>query len=157
MVKLGIISDSHNARIYVERYLELANREGYDAVFHTGDGESDARWLRRRLNMPLIAVAGNCDFGSALKREAVAEFEGWRILALHGDRYDVDWGLDQLSYYAESKQARIALYGHTHRALACYAGPILTINPGALAQARYAELTIDGDRATPVLKNLNEA
>jgi len=61
VVRLGIVSDSHGSDFWTERFLERANREGYDGVFHLGDGEAEARWLGRRLKMPLIFVAGNCD------------------------------------------------------------------------------------------------
>ena len=154
MVKLGIISDSHNAQFPVERFLEIANREKYDAVFHLGDGRSDARWLQRRLNMPLIGVAGNCDFYSGCEREIFADYEGHRILAVHGHLHDVKWGLDQLSYYAEEHGADIALYGHTHSAMTGYVGPVLMLNPGALMQGHFAELMIEGRRVVPCLKEI---
>ena len=156
MVKLGIISDSHNAQSCVERYLALANRAKYAAVFHLGDGRSDARWLERRLDMPLIAVAGNCDFYSGCQREAFASYEGHRILAVHGHLHDVKWGLDQLSYYAEEHNAGIALYGHTHEANACYVGPVMLFNPGALMRGCYGELVLDGKSILPRLLNLND-
>ena len=157
MVKLGIVSDSHDASFWVEQFLDLANARKYDAVFHLGDVRSDARWLERRLNMPLIAVAGNCDYYSQCAREACADYEGHRILAVHGHRHDVKWGLEQLSYYAEQQGADIVLYGHTHQALSEFVGPVLMVNPGALMHGDYAELIIDGARVVPYLKTLKEA
>lgn len=156
MVRLGVISDSHQNQSCTERFLALANREGYGAVFFLGDGESEARWLRRRLQMPLYFVAGNCDIFSKEPREIVEAFEGVRIMAVHGHLYDVKWELDRLSYAAESRGARVALYGHTHNPAAEYVGPVLMMNPGALTRGCYGELQIDGDRATPYLKNLND-
>ena len=70
MVKLGIISDSHGSTFWTERFLDVARREKYDAVFHLGDGESEARWLERRLDVPVTFVAGNCDLFSRTAREA---------------------------------------------------------------------------------------
>ena len=32
MVRLGIVSDSHQSQFWTERFLERANREKYDAV-----------------------------------------------------------------------------------------------------------------------------
>ena len=154
MVKLGVVSDSHGASHWVERFLETANREGYDAVFHLGDIRSDARWLERRLKMPLLAVAGNCDYYSSCAREVFANYEGHRILAVHGHLQDVKWGLERLSYYAEEMGADIALYGHTHDAGACYTGSVLTMNPGALLHGEYGELLLDGRRVVPYLKTL---
>ena len=157
MLRLGIVSDSHDTPVWLEPFLALANRERYDAVFHLGDGRGDVRWLAKRLNMPLISVAGNCDYGSSGPREALETFEGHRILAVHGHKYDVRWGLERLSYRAEELCADIALYGHTHEAQASFVGPVLTLNPGALLHGEYAELLLDGRRVTPYLKNLREA
>ena len=146
-----MVSDSHDAHLWVERYLEKANREGYDAVIHLGDGSGDVRWLQRRLRMPLIKVAGNCDFYSKEPREARPSFEGHRILAVHGDKYDVKYGYERLSYYAEEIGVDIALSGHTHRPFCEYVGRVLVVNPGALNMGRYAELTLDGARVVPCL------
>ena len=154
MVRLGVVSDSHGSEFWAERFLEKANREGYDGVFHLGDGEAEARWLGRRLRMPLVFVAGNCDIFSRADREALAEYEGCRLIAVHGHLHDVKYGLSNLSYYAEERGANVALYGHTHRANAEYAGPVLMVNPGPLMKGFYAELTISEGRATPRLMEL---
>ena len=154
MVRLAVVSDSHQSQFWTERFLALANKQKYDAVFHLGDGEAEARWLAKRLEMPFQYVAGNCDMFSRVAREIFANYEGHRILACHGHLHDVKWGLEQLSYYAEERGADIVLYGHTHEALANYVGPVLMINPGALMRGRYAELTLDGRRVVPALKEL---
>ena len=145
MTRLGIVSDSHDHGIWLERYLKLCRKEKYDAVFHLGDYDSDARWLERRLETPVIAVAGNCDMFSDLPRMARASF-GPHL-------QDVKYGYDRLYYYAEDQQATIALFGHTHRPCVEWAGGVLLINPGALMDGRYAELTLDGERAVPQLKS----
>ena len=154
MVRLGIVSDSHQSQHWTERFLALANHERYDAVFHLGDGEAEARWLARRLRMPIQYVAGNCDMFSKVGREVFAQYEGHRILACHGHTHDVKWGLEQLSYYASEHGADVVLYGHTHEARAEYVGPVLMINPGALMRGRYAELLLDGKQVIPTLKKL---
>ena len=156
MVRLGIISDSHSSAYWTERFLTLANKEKYDAVFHLGDGEGETRMMKRKLRMPLLCVAGNCDMFSKLPGELVADYEGVRLLAVHGHRYDVKWGLDQLSYHAEEQGAKVALYGHTHIPNVEYVGPVLMINPGALMRGRYAELVIENGRITPFLKEFGD-
>ena len=154
MVKLGIISDSHGSTFWTERFLDVARREKFDAVFHLGDGESEARWLERRLDVPVTFVAGNCDLFSRTAREAWANYEGHRLIATHGHLHDVKYGLDRLSYYAEEHGADIALYGHTHEAQANYVGPVLMINPGALMRGHFCELTLDGRHIIPKLMEL---
>jgi len=156
MTRLGIISDSHDRGVWLERYLELCKREKYDMVFHLGDYDSDARWLERRLETPLIAVAGNCDMFSDRARMAKASFGPHRLLAVHGHLQDVKYGYEKLSYYAEEQQAGIALFGHTHQPYTGWVGGILLINPGALMDGRYAELLLDGNRIVPVLKSFRD-
>ena len=154
MVKLGIVSDSHNTPFRMDQFIALANRAGYDAVFHLGDGEGETRRMKKAIPMPVYCVAGNCDWGSRLPGELYETFEGCRLLAVHGHRYEVKWGLERLSYYAESHGAKVALYGHTHIPNAEYCGPVLMFNPGALMRGCYGELVIDGNRVTPYLKTL---
>ena len=149
MIKLGIVSDSHGAHFWIERYLEKCRAEKYDAVFHLGDFHTDARWLERRLDVPLIAVAGNCDVFSNHQRLALAEYEGRKILAAHGHLQDVKYGYDRLSYLAEEQGAQIALFGHTHRQFVGFVGRILMINPGALQVGDCCELLLDGERMVP--------
>ena len=156
MTRLGIVSDSHDHGLWLERYLTLCKKEKYDAVFHLGDYDSDARWLERRLDVPLIAVAGNCDMFSQRPRMVVTYYGGHKILAVHGHLQDVKYGCDRLSYYAESQDADIALYGHTHEAFAGWLGGVLLVNPGALMDGCYAELTLDGERVVPLLKSLKD-
>lgn len=154
MVRLGVISDSHDHPEWLERWLALSKKRGYDAVFHLGDYHSDARWLERRLDVPMICVAGNCDMLSKAPRMARAMFEGHNLLAVHGHLQDVKYGYDNLSYYAEENGVDIALFGHTHRAYAGYVGRVLLLNPGALMNGRYAELLLDGRRAVPYLLDM---
>ena len=156
MVRLGIVSDSHGREVWLDRYLELCRREKYDAVIHLGDLRSDARWLEKRLELPVFSVAGNCDLFSDRPRMARAAFGAHRLLAVHGHLQDVKYGYDRLSYYAEEQGATIALFGHTHRAYAGFVGGVMIVNPGALMDGCYAELILDGNRAEPYLKNLKE-
>lgn len=156
MVRLGVISDSHRADHWVRQFLKRANAQRYDAVYFLGDGEAEARWLARRLDMPLYALAGNCDMPSKNPRERVDRWEGCTLLAAHGHTLDVKWGLQALSYRASEVGAGVALYGHTHEPRAEYVGPVLTFNPGALMEGCYGELTIDGGRIVPRLFDLME-
>lgn len=156
MVKLGIVSDSHGRAAQLERFAALCRQERYDAVIHLGDVRSDARWLERNLNLRVISVAGNCDPFSGHAREERLSFDECRLLAVHGDAYGVKYGYERLSYHAEEIGAGIALFGHTHRPFAGYVGRVMLVNPGALMDGNYAELRIEGHRAIPMERNLNE-
>ena len=156
MIRLGVISDSHQAQLWAEAFLRQARKRRYDAVVFLGDGESEARFLSRRLEMPLHFVAGNCDWSSKAPRELLLRYEGHTLLATHGHLHDVKWEMDHLSYYAEDQGADIALYGHTHIPKCEYVGPTLTLNPGALMNGCYAELELDRERVLPRLLNLED-
>lgn len=156
MFRLGIVSDSHNSQFWLERYLKKCRAEKYDCVFHLGDLHSDARWLERRLEIPMICVAGNCDMFSDQAREARATYDGHLILAVHGHHQDVKYGYDRLSYYAEERGADIALFGHTHRPWVGWVGRAMLMNPGALMDGCYGELLIDGKRLVPKLYNFKD-
>lgn len=156
MIRLAVASDSHDWRIWLERFRARCEREKYDAVFHLGDLDSDAEWLERKLDIPLIRVTGNCDAFCPQRPMATAMFEGRRVLAVHGHMQGVKGGLVRLSYFAEENGADIALFGHTHEPCVEWLGGVLLINPGALKDGRFAELVLDGDRMTPFLKDLRE-
>ena len=156
MIRLGVVSDSHDRSFWLEKWLEYAKERKYDAVFHLGDYDSDARWLSRRLDAPMTSVAGNCDTFSKQPRMARAAFGPHRILAVHGHLQDVKYGYDRLCWYAEEQNCGIALFGHTHVPYAGYEGGILVMNPGALMDGRYGELELDGDRVVPHLLSFRD-
>ena len=156
MTRLGVISDSHDRTYWIEKWLSFAKEQHYDAVFHLGDYDSDARWLSRRLDAPMICVAGNCDMFSKLPRMARAAYGPHHILAVHGHLQDVKYSYDKLSYYAEDQRCGIALFGHTHVPYAGYEGGVLLMKPGALMDGRYGELVLDGERAVPYLKSFRD-
>ena len=149
MTRIAVISDSHNASMRLEWFAQMCEREKPDQIFHLGDVLSDVQWLEKRLNMPVLAVAGNCDFYSRHAREARVTIEGRRILLTHGDVHGVKYGYERLSYYAEENHMDIALFGHTHQAFAGCVGRPLLINPGALKSGSYCMLTIDKNDVIP--------
>lgn len=154
MVKLAVISDSHWGKVRLEMFARHAQDAGYDAVIHCGDGLSDAKWLEKTLSVPVRAVGGNCDPRWSCERELRATYGNVRFLAVHGDQYGVKLDLSRLSYYAEEIGAQAVLFGHTHQPFAGYVGSVMMVNPGSLAQGRYAEIHIENGRAAPFLKEL---
>ena len=150
MKRILVLSDSHGYPL--NGLLMKAESLGrIDAVFHLGDGYRDVDGFRA--DFPLVfRVAGNCDFLGRDVRELVVNCGMVRLLAVHGDMYDVKWDLTRLSYYAEEKCVQVALFGHTHQPFAGYAGGVMMINPGALKDGRYAVVQIENGQAVPLLK-----
>ena len=147
-MKCLIFSDSHGDVFKMERALN--KHPDAEVVFFLGDGLSDADALASFDNKRMwIAVRGNCDFRrlfcgrDTLKTEEIM-LEGKRIIATHGDVYQVKWGLENLKSLARKCKADIVLFGHTHLPYEEYIDgekPFYMFNPGSASQS-YGILTV---------------
>lgn len=149
MKRLFVISDTHDATGMLELAAQHIEENGYDMLIHLGDVRRDAEWLEQRLGRQVVGVAGNCDFFSRDAREEELFVEKVKVLLTHGDRFGVKTGLDRLSYYAEERGCRLALFGHTHSPFTGYVGKTLLVNPGTLLNGRAALIEVDGERIKP--------
>lgn len=137
-MKILVVSDSHgNTQLLHEI---VGRNRTCDLVIHLGDNASDGNEVMRDFpTVAYLAVTGNCDMGFALNNlnsEGSFAAEGHRIFYTHGHKYNVNFGNDVLVYQAKMKNADIALYGHTHVALAEEKGGVLVINPGSISLPR---------------------
>ena len=145
-----VASDSHGRVSHLLEMLERSHTHRFpaDALLFLGDGLRDLSYLSD-VGIPVFAVRGNCDFfGSDLPMEELLNFEGYRILMTHGDRYSVKSGESRIIGYAASRGADIVLHGHTHVPVEHYypkgsdvAGtplekPIYVLNPGSIGEGR---------------------
>ncbi len=135
-----VFSDSHG---HVQPMLDAIGKYHPDVVFHLGDVMADADQISIAFpTQKLYKVAGNCDFflqNSPL--EQMAYVEGKTIFYLHGHTQSVKLGLDAVLYKADSLQADILLFGHTHVRLKKRFGELLAVNPGSTAAGAAALLT----------------
>lgn len=129
-MRILVVSDSHGNHANLFKARELAGQ--IDAIIHLGDGEDDAVILAAAEDVPVLQVAGNCDYGSLSPRERLETLEGTRLMLCHGDRYGVKLGLSRLLERARSCDVSVVLYGHTHQAMVEYCDGIWVINPGTL-------------------------
>jgi putative phosphoesterase len=124
------MSDSHGN---VPLVLQACDTAGpFDALLHLGDGSEDAEILADALDVTVFHVAGNCDTGSASPRELLLEYEGKKLLLMHGDSCGVKSGLARLEMRAREAGVDAVLFGHTHRATVTSLSGILAVNPGTL-------------------------
>ncbi len=149
-MKLIVVSDIHGRYERLSEVMEL-HRDA-DALIFLGDG------LRELLRadaysypFTVYSVSGNCDSFSAFSNyldnapeELILNFEGYRFYLLHGHTKSVKSGLDRLTVAANSREADVVLFGHTHLTLEKYlpagseAGrgelkkPLYLFNPGSL-------------------------
>lgn len=129
-MRILVISDTHGNFPLALKACDL--NEPFDMVIHLGDGGDDAELLVHALDVPVLRVAGNCDIGSPLPRELLWEYEGKKLLLVHGDVYGVKSGLARLEQRGRETGADAVLFGHTHRAIVTDLSGILAVNPGSL-------------------------
>ncbi|MFL6196024.1 MAG: metallophosphoesterase family protein [Thermoanaerobaculia bacterium] len=143
-MRIGILSDTHN--LLRPRVLELL--AGCERILHGGDVGDLALLDRLRAIAPVDAIRGNTDSGAtaALPESLTGELAGLPFGMIHR-REDID--------PAWIRQARLVVYGHSHRPELEWRSNCLLLNPGACGPRRFhlpltlAILTVTGDRIIP--------
>ena len=148
LMKIAVISDSHRVKRYMDNAIEIIQEEGTDLILHAGDNFCDSIYLKEKTGIPVIAVAGNCDFDN-VETELDFECEGLTIFLTHGHHYGVKYGLHTLAEEAAGVGANIAIFGHTHVKENEIVDGVQIINPGSLAMPR------DGRDRSFVMMELN--
>ncbi|MBQ1437702.1 MAG: metallophosphoesterase [Ruminococcus sp.] len=154
-MRILVISDTHGDLHTTKKALE--SQPTAEVIIHCGDSRDELDYIERTVrNKAVIAVKGNCDFGSQLPLEEVRPIGGKRFLICHGHMYNVKYGLQNLEYAAREKQADIAVYGHTHYAVSDYIDGLYLLNPGHCsgygATCAYIDITDKGDIVTNIIK-----
>lgn len=148
-MKLIVVSDSHGRYDRLDAVMKL--HKDADALIFLGDGLNDlGRADADSYSFTVYAVSGNCDgfyfFASAQKypTELTLNFDGVKILAMHGHTRSVKSGLDNALLAAEQAGADLLLFGHTHTPTEKYfsegetyaygkiSKPLCVFNPGSL-------------------------
>jgi len=127
-MKIVLISDTHG---YYEGLAGSIKEQQADYILHMGDGVEEAHRLKRELELPVLVVAGNNDYGTKEKEELFLILEHIPIFMTHGHRYGVHYGREQLAEAALQKGAKLALYGHTHIFRDEEIDGVRLINPGS--------------------------
>lgn len=132
-MKILITSDIHNDIKSLEKVL----KEHPDIDFHLDAGDSNLS-LDELEKRRIISVKGNTDFFSKLPVERVLEFEGKKILLVHGHSLKVKRGKNLLYSVANSLKVDYCVFGHTHKQEIEDIRGIIFVNPGSLLDGRYA-------------------
>lgn len=125
-MKIIIMSDSH---LKNETVLSIIHHyPDADYFIHCGDVGKDIH----QSSIPnFYIVKGNNDY-SDFPKELLLTIDNKRYFITHGDRYQVDLGIDALIKKAKEENANVVLYGHTHHPEAKKIDNILVINPGSV-------------------------
>lgn len=140
-IKVGIVSDTHG---HLDTRIADVIR-GCEYAVHAGDimGAHVLEQLRPRLK--LYAVAGNNDHAAiwnsdehkivnALPANARFELPGGLIIIEHGHRFGNHPDHDQLRW--DHAEARLIVYGHTHKRVVDQSNEPWVVNPGAAGKVR---------------------
>jgi len=149
---VGVIADTHVPQRLKCLPSDIARAfDGVALILHAGDINSQRVLHELGHIAPVVAVAGNADFGFDLPRSRIVQVEGCRIGLVHGHggwrRYFVDKLRDRLGPYNLARYQRYAseafrdvdvvISGHTHRPHLTYVGKVLLFNPGPVAPDYY--------------------
>ena len=135
MIKAAVFSDTHGNNFPM---LEAARRTEADVFIHLGDHDRDAQLLRQAFpDKPLYSVCGNCDINPLAPERLTVELGAVKAFLTHGHLYGVSpWQADRLVYAAQEQGARLAIFGHTHRAVYEQLGGVTLLNPGTAGKGR---------------------
>ena len=154
-MKVLVLSDSHSLTRNMIAALE--KEEDCSLVFFLGDGLSDLEKCKALFpEKSFIAVKGNCDRDYSYDDIAYKYIEKNTVVACHGHRFSVKITLSELLKHTEGVMANIAFYGHTHIPDFHYerAYNVFVLNPGSLADGRYAVAEITAKGIDAELKGL---
>lgn len=145
-MKIAVFSDTHgSAKVMLNAVREYCP----DKIIHLGDGNSDLRKLEKEFpDIPVYCVCGNCDGDCGAPETLTVDLGGISAFLTHGHRYSVRYKLDTLLYAAECSGAKVAMFGHTHRAGFEEVEGIFVLNPGtagAGSNRTWAKLEIEDD------------
>jgi hypothetical protein len=142
VVRVALVSDTHG--VLDPRIAEVVR--GCDFAVHAGDigngGVLEALAPRRSL----VAVTGNNDVPAkwpegerallaALPAEAGLDLPGGRLVVVHGDRVNPA-GRRHARLRRRYADARLVVYGHSHRLVCDQAEEPWIVNPGAGGRGR---------------------
>ena len=136
-MRILVISDTHGE---LDRFWKVFNKLNKEApvqmIVHCGDYIEDAKEIRMRSGIPVVAVKGNCDGEYSHDGYSILETEVGDFLVAHGHMHDVNFSLQKLYYTALDNNCIGALFGHTHRSAFVETGDLYMMNPGSLTKPR---------------------
>lgn len=143
ILKLGIMSDSHDNLLAIDKALKVFREQDIDLLIHLGDIISPFA-LSKILEFPakIIIVTGNND-GDLLQLKELAikggamlkqfmystVIDGRKLFLTHGFG-SKEQTINYVEAIALTGSYDVILYGHTHEAAAISKGNTLILNPG---------------------------
>lgn len=132
MKRILIFSDSHGN---INRCIRLIDNLKPDAVIHAGDYIRDAEDLMSLYSgLPIYCVCGNNDFSARFPSDLSVLTGDKKIFITHGHAYRVKYEseYDTLAKKAQSLNADLCVFGHTHVPYTGYKNGMTILNPGSI-------------------------
>jgi putative phosphoesterase len=141
VVKIGVISDTHDDYKAIYKSGEVFRNAGVSAVLHAGDWTSPFSMLKMRRalgpGVSIYTVFGNNDgdkyMAAVRSRDAAVEILGEAaLLQLGGRRIGLYHGTAEVLVEAMARSGMfdVVIYGHTHRLDIRHVNGTLILNPG---------------------------
>jgi putative phosphoesterase len=149
MIRVGVVGDIHGNTAALQEALEKMGP--IDQLLFTGDGHRDLDRIEGGLSIPVVGVAGNCDFCTLYPGEELLVLETKKLLLTHGHRYGVKQGLTRIALAGRAAAADLVVFGHTHLPMDDIWQNVHLFNPGSLSRDRalgglgYGMIELDGD------------
>lgn len=134
MQKIMIVSDTHRRHENLKKALK--EQGSIDMLIHLGDAEGEEDYIRELAECEVEMIAGNNDYFSTLKQEAVIKIGKYNVLLTHGHYYYVSVGLNFIREEAIGRNMDIVMFGHTHRPVIEIGSEVTLINPGSISFPR---------------------
>jgi putative phosphoesterase len=150
MLTLGVISDTHipdRARQLDPRALDAFQAASVDKILHAGDVSTPHVLAQLEELAPVHAVRGNRDWLALphLPYHYRLEYAGVKIGLTHGHGRWWNYFFDRVEYLTQGYRlevfqprlletfpdARVIVFGHTHRPLVHWVEGVLLFNPGS--------------------------
>lgn len=153
-MKLLVVSDSHGR---VQNILSAIEKETPDKIIFAGDGLRDFEKIEEGgfLTFPntfeavsgvdekVIKVAGNCDyFNVDAPLTVIKDFDGVKTFLTHGHLFKAKFGIGGICKEAKLSNCKLAIFGHTHSKFLEVVDGIMLVNPGSIANGKYAIIEI---------------
>jgi putative phosphoesterase len=149
---IGVVADTHVPDRVSGLHPDLLTAIqaiGVERILHAGDVSSQPVLDALSEIAPVTAVRGNRDWmgGLNLERVAILEIAGIKIALLHGHGTPVNYVMDKFLFLASGyrlgryihwmepdiQDARVVVFGHTHRTANQMHENVLYFNPGSAA------------------------
>ena len=138
-MRVAVISDTHHNPNRAADVLDLI--APFDVLIHAGDGTDDLAALSHSGKFKTVGVTGNEDPGGDYPPEITLELGGVRCHVTHGHQFDLNpysprdmWekSTETLAERGRSLDARLVIFGHTHRPHLAERNGVVLMNPGDL-------------------------